>query len=124
MTQDPQDPGKYIDDRAAEFAKRLRTIRERKNFTQIDLGTAAGLSPAAISQLESGDRRPNFATLVRLAKALGVTPDTLLGVEGAEAQEPQLRGLFRQLEGMSSGDIAAVRGFISFLEQQGEGEKK
>lgn len=108
----------YTQQRAAEFAQRLRTARERRRLTQAQLGGLAGLSPAAISQLESGERKPNFATLVGLSKALGTTPDALLGVADKETDEPELKALFRKLEGLSSNDVAAVRAYVELLKQQ------
>lgn len=108
----------YTQKRAQEFAIRLRKIRERQNLTQTQLGALANLSPAAISQLESGERKPNFSTLVGLAKALGTTPDALLGVANEETQEPELKTLFRKLEGLSSDDVSAVKGFVEYLKQQ------
>ncbi len=100
---------------AEEFAKRLRTARERQGLKQSDLGRAADLSPAAISQLENGERKPNFSTLVRLAQALKTTPDALIGVSGSGTEEPELRALFRNLEGLSQNDLNSVRSFIHFL---------
>lgn len=103
---------------AEELARRLRTIRERKGFTQGDVGKRAGLSAAAISQLESGERRPNFNTLVSLAAALEVTPDSLIGLPTGQGNDPELRGLFRKLEGMTAQDISTVRAFVRFLEEE------
>jgi len=112
------DQSEHTEERALEFAQRLRTTRERQGLKQNELGRRAGLSPAAISQLETGERRPNFATLVSLANALGTTPDALLGVVSQETDEPELKALFRKLEGMSKHDVVAVEGFVSFLKQQ------
>ena len=108
----------YTDERAAAFADRLRTTRERQGLKQSDLAARSGLSPAAISQLETGERRPNFATLVRLARALSTTPDALLGVDGEGSAEPELKALFRKLEGLSSEDVNAVQSFVSYLRQK------
>jgi len=111
----------YTSKQAEAFAVRLRQIRERQGFTQSELGARAGLSPAAISQLENGERRPNFGTLVGLSKALGTTPDALLGVADQETDEPELKALFRNLEGLSADDVNAVRGFVEFLKQKKQG---
>lgn len=112
------DNTRYTEERAAEFAARLRAMRERQGLKQSDLAARSGLSPAAVSQLETGERRPNFATLVSLAKALGSTPDALLGLSGEQTKEPELKALFRKLEGMSKDDVSAVQGFISYLRQK------
>lgn len=93
-------------------------MRERQGLSQSELGKRAGLSPAAISQLENGERRPNFTTLVNLSQALRTTPDALLGVTTQETEEPGLKALFRKLEGLSSKDIDAVRSFVAYLKHQ------
>ena len=112
----------YTDERAADFARRLRHMRERQGFKQNQLAELAGLSAAAVSQLETGERRPNFGTLVALARALRTTPDALLGVAGEETDEPELKALFRGLEELSESDLTAVRGFVSFLKQRKKSE--
>ncbi len=112
----------YTDERAADFARRLRQMRERQRLRQNQLAELAGLSAAAVSQLETRERRPNFGTLVALARALRTTPDALLGVAGEETDEPELKALFRGLEELSQSDVTAVRGFVSFLKQQKKSE--
>jgi transcriptional regulator with XRE-family HTH domain len=58
------------------FAKAVQTIRHRKGLTQVELAKRAGLSPSAVRQLEQGQRTaPEFATVVRLARALEVQTD-------------------------------------------------
>lgn len=112
----------HTEERARAFAERLRKIRERQGLKQFELAAKAGISAAAVSQLETGDRRPNFATLVSLAQALKVTPDGLLGVVSQSDQDPELRVLFRELEGMSRSDVDAVSGFISYLREKKKDE--
>ncbi|MBI4539886.1 MAG: helix-turn-helix transcriptional regulator [Gemmatimonadetes bacterium] len=108
---------------AEEFAKRLRRSRDRQGLTQSQLGEKAGLSAAAVSQLESGERKPNFATIVHLAKALSMTPNAIMGVE-EEGSDPSLRGLFRKLEGFSAEDVEKVKAFVSFLDQEDKRKEK
>ena len=61
------------------FAERLRSAREHRGLTQAQVATAAGLSAAAISHFERGQREPNLANLRRLCQALSVRSDTLVG---------------------------------------------
>lgn len=60
------------------FRARLRALREGAGLTMHALSAAAGLSPAVVSQLESGQSAPSLGTLVALAGALGVPPAELL----------------------------------------------
>jgi len=48
----------------------LRQLRTRRRMTIAALAAAAGLSPGAISQMESGVIQPSLTTLRRLASAL------------------------------------------------------
>lgn len=61
-----------------EFGGRLKQYRKAKNMTQQDLADRLGVSNKSVSRWESGSY-PDVATLVPLAKVLGVTVDDLLG---------------------------------------------
>lgn len=62
-----------------EFKDRLRIIREMSGLTQSELARKAGCEPSNIAHMEAGRREPNFANLVKLVKALGISADVLLG---------------------------------------------
>lgn len=61
------------------FGERLRRIREQKRLSQAELAEKTGLQPSAISHFESGRRRPSIDNLMRLADALFITTDIILG---------------------------------------------
>jgi transcriptional regulator with XRE-family HTH domain len=53
-------------------------------WTQARLAEEAGVSPTTVSGIESGRiSRPHFGTLRKLARALGVEPEELVGGRGA-----------------------------------------
>lgn len=63
-----------------EFGKRLKQVRELRGQTQAELAERAGLTPVQISHFETGVKPSASAiTLVKLADALSVTIDYLLG---------------------------------------------
>lgn len=63
----------------------LARIRERRMWTQAKLAQEAGVSPTTVSGIEGGRiSRPHFGTLRKLAQALGVPPEELLGRSSAE----------------------------------------
>ena len=106
-----------VDQRAAIFAKRVKLTRERQNLNQAQLAEKSGLTPAAISQIEAGERIPAFKTIIELAKALKTTPNDLMGVEG-ESLDPSLReltGLFKDLKEMNPKDLDKVKDFARWL---------
>jgi DNA-binding XRE family transcriptional regulator len=64
----------------ADTGERLESIRRLRMWTQARLAREAGVSPTTISGIETGKTgRPHFGTLGKLARALGVTPEELLG---------------------------------------------
>jgi DNA-binding XRE family transcriptional regulator len=70
------------------FQTRLQNARKAKKLTQMGLGTAAGLShPSWIAHFEAGRRHPNIIHLAALCRALGVSADYLLGLDGATGSE-------------------------------------
>ena len=58
---------------------RLREIRKQHNITMKKLGELIGVTESAISMYENGKREPDLQTLCKLADALNVTTDELLG---------------------------------------------
>ena len=65
-----------------DFGRRLRAIRQSINMTQKQLAGCIYVSKATISNYETGERQPSPEILVDLAKALHVSTDYLLGIEG------------------------------------------
>jgi transcriptional regulator with XRE-family HTH domain len=64
----------------SEIGKRLENSRRLRMWTQARLAQEAGVSPTTISGIETGKIvRPHFGTLGKLAQALGVAPEELLG---------------------------------------------
>jgi len=64
---------------------RLRQLRADRGWTQERLGQEAGVSTAAVFQLERGQREGRAATWIALAAALGVDPLELLAVACGDA---------------------------------------
>ncbi len=62
------------------FGHDLRTIRERRGWAREALAFHAGISVAAIAQIEAGRRPdPRLSTVIALAEALDVSVDRLTG---------------------------------------------
>lgn len=54
------------------IARKIRFLREQQQLSQRALAEQAGISAAALSQLEAGQSSPSVATLEKLADGLGV----------------------------------------------------
>jgi len=62
--------------------ERLRAIRNLRGLTQDKLATLSGIPQPHISDIEVGKiLSPTGETIVKLAEALGITTDNLLGYE-------------------------------------------
>ncbi len=55
-----------------DVGKEVRRLREAKGWGQTKLAAAADMAVSGVSQIENGKRNPNSATLIKLARALGV----------------------------------------------------
>ena len=66
---------------AAVFARNLRAAIEAAGANQNRLAKQIGMTRGGIGRLYHGQALPSAEALVRIAKALGVTTDRLLGVE-------------------------------------------
>lgn len=63
--------------RMATLADRLRRLRRDRGWTQVEAAAEAGISRAHIGKLETGGDTPGLDSLVKLARAYGVTLDYL-----------------------------------------------
>jgi len=61
---------------------RLKEIRESKYLSQRMLAQRSGVSRPTIARLEGGEEDARYATLWKLAEALGVEPGELVGQTG------------------------------------------
>jgi transcriptional regulator with XRE-family HTH domain len=107
------------------FRERLKTAREQlRKWSQSDLAGKAGMPPSSIAHFESGSRKPSFDTLRRLANALEVTTDYLLGrVDNpglAEAGDP----LYRDVGTLTGNDRELAKDFLQMLAKRTEEKRK
>ncbi|MEU5540005.1 XRE family transcriptional regulator [Streptomyces sp. NPDC020362] len=65
-------------------APQLRALRRRSGLTLEAAARSAGLSPAHLSRLETGQRQPSLPMLLALARIYGTTVSELLGETVAE----------------------------------------
>lgn len=71
-------------DELPAVAPQLRALRRRASLTLEAASRAAGLSPAHLSRLETGQRQPSLPILLALARVYGTTVSELLGETVAE----------------------------------------
>jgi len=62
----------------AQVGAKLRTLRERKGWSQEQLGFESGLHRNYIGGIERGERNVGLVNVGKLSQALGVRPRDLL----------------------------------------------
>lgn len=113
-----------------QFSEILKKIRESKKMSQADLAELAGLKPAAISHFETGLRSPSFDNLKKLADALNVSTDYLMGrIDEAKhgkgmASAPRAKQLFRHMEKMSEESFTILEMMAKNLAEKGKKENE
>ena len=65
-----------------KFSDRLKGLREKNDMTQEQLAKVSGVSPRTIQRYECGTSRPRLDAAEKLAKALNISVDQLLGTDG------------------------------------------
>ena len=108
--------------------KRITETRKSHGMNQAELAEKAGVTPAAISQIEKGTRVPTIPVLHRIANVLGVSLDYLTGkTDTSELQDllqhDDLVAFFRGFESLGSEDKEIIRKHIEFLKSQNKGRK-
>lgn len=74
------------------FAKQFKNLIDSHGLTQREVSVRMNTTETTISRYVAGVRTPNIETAVELARVLGVSMDTLVGIEppAAERRAPDL----------------------------------
>jgi len=108
---------------SSAFGRRLTQLRTERGLTQTQLGEMIDASQRAISRYETVAELPPTGTLIKLAKALKVSTDDLLGLKPPKApaqpkEDPETRRLwkkFQQVQALPEKDRRAVIRLINSL---------
>ena len=65
----------------SDFSFNLKKYRKRKNLSQCKLAKTLHYGCTAIANYESGRNEPSIDSLIKLAEALDVTIDELVGIK-------------------------------------------
>lgn len=112
------------------IGQRIKERRERLGLNQKQLADASAITQATISRLESGQvLELKSEALKRLAQALGVTVDYLIGqtpkmtTQDTVSADPKAKALFRGYEKLSEEARDQLIDFVEFLKKQEKGKK-
>jgi transcriptional regulator with XRE-family HTH domain len=79
---------------------KIREIRIQKRISQLELSAISNLSQSFLASLEKGKKQPSVLTLLRIAKALNVTPKNFFPdteVKSNDEKKEQIIDLVRSL---------------------------
>lgn len=94
-----------------DFGRKLRELRKQKNLTQKQLAALIGVKNSIISFYEVGDRIPSPEIIIKLAAALNVTSDYLLGIQKNETID---------VSGLDENDKKLVRSLVDTLRRKNQ----
>ena len=72
------------------FGQRLAKIRKAKGYTQVELADKLGIIQVMVSDYERDKLRPYHEMIVRLANALDMSTDELLGVKPFKSKDTKV----------------------------------
>ena len=105
----------------SDIGERIKQAREVLAISQAELARKTKLTPAAISQFESGEREPSYESLKRLASSLDVSMDYLADKEMAVPSDAQV--LFRDLKSLTEEDRKMMVKMYNMLKEKNKGKK-
>lgn len=71
------------------FAERLRELRDAKGLSEAKLAEASGLPFGTVHVYALGRRKPSFAAVLKLARALGVDCTAFADCDDLAGDEPE-----------------------------------
>ncbi len=79
------------------LGRRIRSLRNAKEWTQEKLGTESGISYKFLGEIERGQQNPSFDTLVKIATALKVDLPELFRFEQETLDKNVAEGRISQI---------------------------
>ena len=71
-----------------ELHNTLKVQRAMRNLTQADLAALAGVTRKSVNAIETGNMVPSVLLALKLARALGVSVDTVFTLSGQRDATP------------------------------------
>lgn len=102
----------------APFGERIRALRKKKGLTLDQLATATESSKSYIWELENKNPpRPSAEKIARIATALDVTGDYLMGADDVDLQMAEDKAFFRKYNQMMPDARARLRKLAKALDE-------
>lgn len=102
----------YMSLNMAEFAERLKLLREARHLSQSRLAELLKIDPRSYNRWERGGNAPHLDTLIRIADILQVTLDELVGRKKAtietKIRNHELHDLCQQADNLPDDEQRAL----------------
>lgn len=110
------------DEQKKEVGKRIKELRTAKGWNQQKLADEADLTQSAIAQFEKGERLPSTTALQSMAKAFGISMESLLTQETNTDPNKilQLGELMTEAKGLSTDQILTLNRLVKDMKPKGE----
>lgn len=110
------------DEQKKEVGKRIKELRTAKGWNQQKLADEADLTQSAIAQFEKGERLPSTTALQNMAKAFGISMESLLTQESNTDPNKilQLGELMTEAKGLSTDQILTLNRLVKDMKPKGE----
>ena len=99
---------KYRKQIISEIGERIKRCRLALGMNKAQLASKAGLTRPSITYYENHNAKPTLQSLRKLADALGVSVDYLIGLKNDPKDGPEdlkIRLLFKNIEGLDEREI-------------------
>jgi transcriptional regulator with XRE-family HTH domain len=115
---------KHANGELGHFGKRLAELRKRAGYTQVELAEEIGVTQRVITYYERESEHPPANLLPKIAQALKITTDELLGTTPVKKPpKPRTTRLQRRLEQIEQLGPKEKRQALQFLDTLIEREK-
>lgn len=100
---------------------RLKKLRLKKGESLQQTADAVGVSKAHIWDLETGkSANPSMELLTGLANHFETSVSALVGEDPAEAEDPQLVAMFRDLKSLTPNDRETIKDVMKSLKKRSD----
>ena len=103
----------------AYVSKKIKDMRKATGWTQSELASKAGITGAAISQIEKGDRLPSLIVSKKLAEALHISVEDIIGY--STSYDNESKTFFRKfgdINNLSDNDQLLIKKIVERLKNE------
>jgi transcriptional regulator with XRE-family HTH domain len=101
----------------------LIKLRKEKKKTQEDIAKLLGITRPAYTAYESGNRQPDYESLIKLSEFYGVSLDLLLTGKEKDTDRKKENLFFFDTEGLNDEEIEDIQRHINYVKWKAEQEK-